>query len=52
MGKNRLLFLDEVVMCLDEAPRTTVVLPCEETYVFATDTTSYAHRFDTINHGG
>lgn len=46
--KSRLLFLDETAVRLSEASTSTLVLPHEQQYVLATETTSYAKRFDMI----
>lgn len=48
MSKERVLFLDETAVRLSEAPTSTLVLPGEQAYVLAEDTTSYAKRFDRI----
>lgn len=48
ISKERVLFLDETAARLSEAPTSTIVLPGEQQYVLATDTTSYAKRFDMI----
>lgn len=48
LSKSRVLFLDETAVRLNEAPRTTIVLPGEQQYVVTTDTSSYAKRFDMI----
>jgi len=48
ISKDRVLFLDEVAVRLSEAPTGTIVLPGEQPYVLATDTSSYAKRFDMI----
>jgi hypothetical protein len=48
IDKRRVLYLDETAVRLSEAPTTTLVLPCEKQYVIATDTTSYAKRYDMI----
>jgi hypothetical protein len=48
MSKNRVLFLDETAVRLSEAPTHTLVLPGEKSFVLATDTSSYAKRFDMI----
>jgi hypothetical protein len=48
MSKNRVLFLDETAVRLSEASTSTLILPGEQQYVLATDTTSYAKRFDMI----
>lgn len=47
-SKERVLFLDETAMRLNAAPTSTLVLPGEDAYVIAEDTTSYAKRFDMI----
>ena len=47
-NKKQLLFLDETAVRLSEAPTSTLVLPGEKQYVIATDTSSYAKRFDMI----
>jgi hypothetical protein len=44
----RILFLDETALRLSAAPTHTVVLPGEQPYVLATDTSSYAARYDMI----
>lgn len=48
MDKSRVLFLDESGVRLNEAPTHTLVLPSEQQYVLATETSSYAKRFDMI----
>jgi hypothetical protein len=48
MDKSRVLFLDETAVRLSEAPRHTLVLPGEQQYVLATETSSYAKRCDMI----
>lgn len=48
MSKNRVLFLDETALKLNEAPNSTVVLPGETAYVIAEDTSSYSKRYDMI----
>jgi hypothetical protein len=48
ISKERVLFLDEVAVRLSEAATHTIVLPGEQPYILATDTTSYAKRFDMI----
>ena len=48
ISKSRVLFLDETAVRLSEAPTSTIVLPGEKQYVVATDTSSYAKRFDMI----
>ena len=44
----RILFLDETALRLNAAPTHTIVLPGEQPYVLATDTSSYAARYDMI----
>jgi hypothetical protein len=48
ISKDRILFLDETAVRLNSAPTRTLVLPGEQQYVLATDTSSYAKRFDMI----
>jgi hypothetical protein len=48
LPKRRVLFLDETAIRLSEAPTSTIVLPGNQPYILATDTTSYAARFDMI----
>lgn len=48
ISKERVLFLDETAARLSEAQTSTIVLPGEKQYVLATDTSSYAKRFDMI----
>jgi len=48
IDKSRVLFLDETAVRLSEAPTRTLVLPGKREYVLATDTSSYAKRFDMI----
>lgn len=45
---SQLLFLDEVAVRINETATYTIVLPHEEPIVVASDTTSYAKRFDMI----
>jgi len=47
-GPNHVLFLDETALRLSEAPTHTIVLPGEQAYVNATETSSYSARFDMI----
>lgn len=47
-SKSRVLFLDETAVRLSEAPTSTVVLPGQQPYILATDTSSYAKRLDMI----
>lgn len=48
ISKERVLFLDETGVRLNEAPSSTLVLPDQQPYVLATETSSYAKRFDMI----
>lgn len=48
IGRNRVLFLDETALRLSEAAKHTIVLPGEQPFVLATETSSYAARFDMI----
>jgi hypothetical protein len=48
ISKKKVVFLDEVCVKLNEAENFTLVLPGEKEYVLATDTTSYASRYDMI----
>ncbi|HSA76752.1 MAG TPA: hypothetical protein VLE02_04325 [Nitrosarchaeum sp.] len=48
IDKNKVLFLDEVAIKLNEAQNYTIVLPGEKPNVIATDTTSYSKRYDMI----
>lgn len=48
IDKRRVLFLDETHLRLSEAPNHTLVLPGEHAFVEATDTSSYAARYDMI----
>jgi len=45
---NHILFLDETSLRLSEAPTRTIVLPGEQSYVVATETSSYSRRYDMI----
>jgi hypothetical protein len=42
------MFLDETALRLSEAPTHTIVLPGEQAYVMATETSSYSKRYDMI----
>jgi len=44
----RIVFLDETALRLSAAPTHTIVLPGEQAYVLASDTSSYAARYDMI----
>ena len=46
--KRRVLFLDEVAVRVSEAATCTITLPGEQPFVIATDTSTYAKRFDMI----
>jgi hypothetical protein len=48
IDKRRVLFLDETALRLNAAPNHTLVLPGEDSFVEATDTSSYAARYDMI----
>ncbi|MDZ4284274.1 MAG: hypothetical protein U1A28_00420 [Patescibacteria group bacterium] len=48
ISKERVLFLDETAVRLSEAPSSTLVARGEKSFVLATDTSSYAKRFDMI----
>jgi hypothetical protein len=48
ISKDRVLFLDETAVRLSEAPTSTLVARGQQPYVLATDTSSYAKRFDMI----
>lgn len=45
---DHVLFLDETAQRLSEAPTHTIVLPGQTAYVEATETSSYAKRYDMI----
>jgi hypothetical protein len=45
---TRVMFLDETALRLSEAPTHTIVLPGEQAYVVATETSSYSKRYDMI----
>ncbi|MDR3549225.1 MAG: hypothetical protein P4M11_13350 [Candidatus Pacebacteria bacterium] len=45
---GHVLFLDETAMRVNEAPTSTIVLPGEQQFVLAENTTSYATRYDMI----
>jgi len=45
---GHVLFLDETALRLNAAPLRTLVLPHQQPYVIATETSSYAARFDMI----
>jgi hypothetical protein len=45
---DHVIFLDETHLRLDAAPTSTLVLPGEDSYVIAEDTSSYAARYDMI----
>lgn len=48
INKNKIIFLDEVAVKLNEGEQYTLVLPGEKEYIVATDTTSYSRRYDMI----
>jgi hypothetical protein len=45
---THVLFLDETALRLSEAPTRTLVLPGRQPFVLATETASYARRYDMI----
>ena len=45
---THVLFLDETAIRLSEAPSHTIVLPGEQSYVLATETSAYSSRYDMI----
>lgn len=45
---SHVLFLDETALRLSEAPTNTLVLPGEQSYIEATETSSYSRRYDMI----
>ena len=48
ISNDRLVFLDETAMKVNQAPSTTLVMPGESEYVVVEDDTSYAARYDMI----
>jgi len=48
LGTHKVLFLDETALRLSEAATHTIVLPGEQAFVEATETSSYSKRFDMI----
>jgi hypothetical protein len=48
LSKDRLVFLDETSMKVNECPSTTLVMPGESEYVVVDDDTTYAARYDMI----
>ena len=48
ISTSRVLFLDETALRLSAAPNHTLVLPGEEPFIVATETSSYAARYDMI----
>lgn len=47
-GTSHVLFLDETALRLSEAPTHTLVLRGQQPYVLASETSSYARRYDMI----
>src|SRR5690348_11242067 len=45
---SHVLFLDETALRLSEAPTHTLVLPHQQPFVVASETSSYASRYDMI----
>ena len=48
LRSSHVLFLDETALRLSEAATHTIVLPSEQPFVLATETSSYAARYDMI----
>ena len=48
IGTRKAIFLDETALRISEAPTHTIVLPGESAFVEATETSSYAARYDMI----
>jgi hypothetical protein len=48
VATSRILFLDETALRLSAAPNRTLTLPGEHPYVEATETSTYAARYDMI----
>lgn len=48
IGRSHVLFLDEAALRLNAAPNTTIVLPGEQSFVLAEETSAYSKRFDMI----
>lgn len=48
VSKNRVLFLEETALRLSEAPTHTLVVPGEQPFLEATETSSYSKRYDMI----
>jgi DDE superfamily endonuclease len=48
ISNDRLIFLDETALKLNECPSTTLVMPGETDYVVVEDDTSYSARYDMI----
>lgn len=48
INRGRVLFLDETAVRMSEAETHTLVLPGEQQYVIATETSAYSKRFDMI----
>jgi hypothetical protein len=47
-AKDRVLFLDETAVRLNEAPTSTLVLPNQQPYVLVEEDSAYSKRFDMI----
>ena len=45
---NKIIFVDETHIKINEAPTTTLVAPGDKPYVVVTDSSSYAARYDMI----
>lgn len=48
IGTRKAIFLDETALRISEAPTRTIVLPGESAFVEASETSSYAARYDMI----
>lgn len=48
IGTRKAIFLDETALRISEAPTHTIVLPGESAFVEASETSSYAARYDMI----
>jgi len=48
ISKSRVLFLDETAIRVSETPTSTLVLPDQPPFLTATETSSYAKRYDMI----
>jgi hypothetical protein len=46
---NKIIFIDETHVKINEVPRKTLVAPSEKPFVIVTDSSSYAARYDMIS---